>query len=141
MFDNILLPIDIHHPESWNKALPLALEAIGKDGQLHILGIVHDLGSALVASYLPPDFEKKALQHMKNDLGEFAKKQVPDHAKVMTHVGHGHVSETILKAAKKVKADAIFMASHPPDELRTFLVGSHANKVVRHAPMPVMVIR
>ncbi|MEO0363828.1 MAG: universal stress protein, partial [Pseudomonadota bacterium] len=31
--------------------------------------------------------------------------------------------------------------SHPPDELRSLLVGSHAEKVVRHATTPVLVVR
>ena len=56
-------------------------------------------------------------------------------------MGHGHVHETILKVAKKLGADLIVMASHPPDDLRSFLVGSSAEKVVRHADVPVLVVR
>lgn len=144
MFDNILLPIDLNHPESWEKALPMALRLCAgsdKGCSLHIMGIVHDLGSALVASYLPADFEKKALQHMKADLDTFQAEHVPPGINTQVHVGHGHVPETLLKMADQVGADVIVMASHPPDDLRHLLVGSYAEKVVRHATIPVLTVR
>ena len=49
--------------------------------------------------------------------------------------------EIILAKAGKLGCDLIVMASHPPDDLRTFLVGSYADKVVRHSEIPVLVVR
>ena len=141
MFDNVLLPIDLNHPASWEKALPMSLKLVGATGTLHILGIVHDIGAAAIASYLPAGFEEKALQKMKADLDVFVAEHVPEGTSAQAHVGHGHVPEHILSAAKDVAADVIVMASHPPDELMTFLVGSHADRVVRHADRPVLVVR
>lgn len=141
MFDNVLLPIDLNHPASWEKALPMALNMCGANGTLHLLGIVHDLGSAMIASYLPADFEKQALERMKEDLETFRDKNLPADASVQVHVEHGHVPEHVIAAASTVGADLIVMASHPPDDLRTLLVGSNADKVVRHATMPVLVVR
>lgn len=141
MFDNVLLPIDLNHPASWERALPMAVRFCGESGTLHVLGIVHDLGAAMVAAYLPENFEKDALQKMKAELDAFIASNVPEGTRAVAHVGHGHVPEHILSAADDVGADVIVMASHPPDDLRTFLVGSHADKVVRHATRPVMVVR
>ncbi len=141
MFDNVLLPIDLNHAASWEKALPLAVKLCGSDGTLHVLGIVHDLGSAMIATYLPEGFEQQALQRMKADLDAFAEANVPKGTKAVVHVGHGHVPEHVLSAAKDAGADIIVMASHPPDDLRTLLVGSYADKVVRHASIPVLVVR
>ena len=141
MFDHVLLPIDLNHPASWEKALPMSLRLIGTKGTLHILGIVHDIGMASVASYLPSDFESKALQKMKEDLDAFVATNVETGTKVEAHVEHGHVPEHILAAAKKVSADVIVMASHPPHEMMTLLVGSNADRVIRHADRPVMVVR
>lgn len=140
MFENVLLPIDLNHPASWEKALPMAVKLCG-GGTLHVLGIVHDLGAASIASYLPADFEQSALQKMKVDIEEFIDENVPEGTNAVAHVGHGHVPEHIISAARAVGADVIVMASHPPDELMTFLVGSNADKVVRHADRPVMVVR
>lgn len=141
MFDNVLLPIDLTHPESWEKALPLAVKMCGHTGTLHVLGIVHDLGAAMVASYLPAGFEQEALQKMEFDLETFRDERIPEGVKARVHVGHGHIPEKVLAAAGDVAADVIVMASHPPDDLRSILVGSYAGKVVRHSPIPVLVVR
>lgn len=141
MFHNILLPIDIEHPESWEKALPMAVDLTGSDGTLHLLGIVHDIGSAWVSQSLPRDFEAQSLQNMKARLNAFAADKLPGHPRVKTHVGHGHVAEHILKAAKTIGADLIVIAAHHPDDLRTLLIGSNSGKVVRNATIPVLTVR
>lgn len=141
MFTNVLLPLDLNHPGSWSKSLPMARDLAGDDGTLHLLGVVHDLGMASVSSFLPDDFERKALERMKEALDAFVAEHLPGAANVRVHVGHGHVPESIIAIAKKVGADLIVMASEPPDDLRTMMVGSAATKVVRHATMPVLVVR
>lgn len=141
MFDRILLPIDINHPASWETALPAARKCAGKDGEIHLLGIVHDLGSAVVSSFLPADFEKTAMENLKAKLADLAAAEFGAGDKVQTHVGHGHVPETILRIAGQIEADLIVMASHPPNDLQTLLVGSNADKVVRHSTIPVLTVR
>ncbi len=141
MFANILLPIELSHPGSWEKALPMAVRMAGSNGTLHVLGIVHDLGASMIASYLPPGFEESALRRMQTDLEAFIDKEVPKGVTAKALVHHGHVPEHVLVAADEVNADMIVMASHPPNELRTFLVGSNADKVVHHAQRPVLVVR
>lgn len=141
MFDRILLPVDITHPESWEKALPAALKCAGGSGEIHLLGIVHDLGSAMVSSFLPEGFERKAMEELKAKLVDLAESETPSGSKVEVHVGHGHVPETILRIAEQLKSDLIVMSSHPPNDFQTLLVGSNADKVVRHAPIPVLTVR
>ena len=141
MFDKILLPIDITHPESWEKALPAARQCAGANGEVHLLGIVHDLGAAMVSTFLPEGFEQKAMEKLKAELIDLAEKEFPAGAKVSTHVGHGHVPETVLRIAEQIGADLIVMASHPPNDFQTLLVGSNAEKIVRHANVPVLTIR
>jgi nucleotide-binding universal stress UspA family protein len=141
MFANVVLPIDLNHPASWEKALPMAVKLCGKEGTLHVLGIVPDLGAAIISTYLPDGFEKKALQQMKDELDAFCARILPEGVKVQAHVGHGHVPEHVITSAKKVGADLIVIASHPPEDLKTLLVGSYAGKVVRHSPVPVLVVR
>lgn len=55
-------------------------------------------------------------------------------------VANGTVYEEILKAAKETKCDFIVMASHRP-ELKDYLLGPNAARVVRHAECSVLVIR
>jgi nucleotide-binding universal stress UspA family protein len=141
MFEKILLPIDINHPESWDKALPAAKQCAGANGEIHVLGIVHDIGAAVVSSFLPEDFEQKAMESLKKKLDDFAQTSFTTGAKVETHVGHGHVPETILRIAGQINADLIVMSSHPPSDFQTLLVGSNADKVVRHSEIPVLTVR
>ncbi len=141
MFEKVLLPVDINHPESWETALPAAKQCAATGGEIHLLGIVHDLGSAMISSFLPPNFEQTAMEELKAKLEEFSGKQFSAGSKVETHVGHGHVPETILRIADQIGADLIVMASHPPNDFQTLLVGSNADKVVRHSPIPVLTVR
>lgn len=141
MFKSILLPIDVQHDASWEKAIPVALDLLDADGELHLLGIVHDVGNAWVASYLPRGYEQKALAAMKTELGDLAGREIPDDRRVKTHVGHGHVTETVVEMAGKVHADLIVIASNAPDEMRTFRIGASADRVLRHSAVSVMILR
>lgn len=141
MFEKVLLPIDLNHRASWETALPAAKRCAGPEGEIHLLGIVHDLGAAMVASFLPEGFEQKAMEKLKEGLEEFAARHLTNGEKAQVHVGHGHVPETILRIADQVGANLIVMASHPPSDFQTLLVGSNADKVVRHSNIPVLVVR
>lgn len=138
---NVLLPIDLQQPESWKTTLDAVRRQVDEGGTVHLMGIVPDIGSSMVASFLPKDYKKQALRAMKDGLDAFAYEQFADGASVQTHVGHGHVAETILKGAKQVGADLIVMASPQRDELRSILISSHTNAVVRHSPCSVLVVR
>lgn len=140
MYKNVLLPIEPEDQQSWSKALPAARALVGDSGTIHLMGVVHDVGSSMVATFLPRGFEVKALEAMKESLESFAEQHLQD-VRHDTIVGHGHVAETILKHAARLGVDLIVMASHKPDELRSILISSHANAVVRHSPVSVMVVR
>lgn len=141
MFEKVLLPIDVTHPESWEKALPAALHCAGDGGEIHLLGIVHDLGNAMVSSFLPDNFEQKAMEELKSKLVDMVASEFPAGSKVVPHVGFGHVPEAIMRAAESVSANLIVMASHPANDFRTLLVGSNAGRVVQHATIPVLTVR
>lgn len=141
MFKNILLPIDLQQSPSWELALPVARQLLDPGGRLHLLGIVHDVGNAWVASYLPKGYEKRALEEMKSQLGAFVTRELSDVTNVITHVGHGHVAETVVAMAEKIHADLIIIAANAPDEMRTFRISASADRVVRHSPTSVMIVR
>lgn len=64
-------------------------------------------------------------------------KQVPVKVMLRRGVPFGE----IINAARKCKADLIVMATHGRSGLRQMLIGSVAEKVVRHAPCPVLTVR
>lgn len=60
-------------------------------------------------------------------------------AEIIVHEGvaYGEITET----AKKLKADLIVIATHGNTGLKHVLLGSTAERVVRHASCPVLVVR
>jgi nucleotide-binding universal stress UspA family protein len=53
----------------------------------------------------------------------------------------GHPAEVIVESAKKQNCDLIVMGTHGQSALAEVLIGSTARWVVRHSPIPVLVIR
>ncbi|MDB6067980.1 MAG: putative universal stress protein [Pedosphaera sp.] len=53
----------------------------------------------------------------------------------------GKPFEAIVAAAKTRKADLIIIATHGYTGLKHFFIGSTAERVVRHAPCPVLTVR
>ena len=141
MYKEILLPIDLNHESSWKKALPSALELARTFGaRLHVMTVVPDFGMSIVGGYFPKDFEKTALDGANDALHAFTKQHLPEGVSCQHIVCHGTVYEEILETAKTINADLIVMGSHRP-ELKDYLLGPNASRVVRHAAGSVMVVR
>jgi nucleotide-binding universal stress UspA family protein len=114
MFKEILLPIDLGDPGPSAKALATAVElGRGEGATLHLLAVLPGFGMSIVSQYFPENFEEKAF---------------------------GTIYEEILRVAKEIGCDLIVMASHRP-ELKDYLLGPNAARVVRHAGCSVLVVR
>ena len=142
MYKTILVTVDLAHEPSWKMALPEAI-ALAKtsSGVLHVLTVVPKVPSSLVAAYLPEGFETHALENANTRIAAIIDEHIGDAVEAHAHVAHGLVHEEILKAIGAVKADLVVMASHSPDRVREFLVGSQADRVVRRSPVSVLVVR
>ncbi len=141
MYRNILLPVDLAHESSWKRALPVAIDYCKAYGaRLHMIAVLPDFGFPMVASYFPENFEERARQDTGKRLQAFIKEHVPDEVTVKYVIAEGKAYQEILDAANQLGADLIVMASHHPG-LGDFLIGSHAERVVRHAKQSVLVVR
>ncbi len=141
MYKNILLTVDLNQESSWKKALPVAVEYCQAFGAtLHVVTVIPDFGLSAVGAYFPEGFADKALAKAKGDLGAFAGQNVPSDVETRHSVGYGTVYEEILKIAKETGCDMIVIASHRP-ELKDYLLGPNAARVVRHAGCSVLVVR
>jgi nucleotide-binding universal stress UspA family protein len=141
MFKKVLLPIDLHQPSSWQKALPAALEYCKAFGaELHLLTIFPDLPIEAYRLYLPEDTESRLAHEAASGLDAFAAEHVPAGIAVSKHVDTGSIYHCILETAERIGIDLIVMASHRP-EMSDYLVGPNASRVVRHARISVLVIR
>jgi len=140
MYKDILIPIDVS-TEHEDKALDVAISLAKLYGAtLHVITVAPDFGMSIVGQFFPEGFEAKALEATREALVKRTEGAVPKDVPVRNIVAHGGVYEEILRAAKAVSADLIVIGSHRP-ALKDYLLGPNAARVVRHAPISVMVVR
>lgn len=138
-FEKILVPVDLSHDSSWQEALPTAIDqARNAAGKLYIMTVVPEEPPQL--SWLPEDYSARMIAHVSTKLAKLLEAQIPADVKAEQLVRQGSIYREIVKLAQELEVDLIVMASHRP-ELKDFLLGPNAARVVRHAECSVMVIR
>lgn len=141
MAKHVLLPVDPDEKASWKKALPEAIaQATQRGATLHIMTVVPNFGSSIVANYFPKDFSKTATADARQELEALVKNALPTDLPHKLIVAHGRIHQEIVAAAKAIKAELIVMASHKPDWSDSFLA-PNAAQVLQHAPISVLVVR
>ncbi len=141
MFQSILVPVDIAHRPPRRRALPVAVDLAEKyGGRLHLMTVIPDYGMSVVGSFFPADQAEKAMQSAADELKALAAEYVPPAMLAGTEVRRGNVYREILAAADASGCDAIVMTAHRP-EMKDYLIGPNAARVVRHATQFVLVVR
>ena len=139
MYSSILVPIDLDEPSSWRKSVPTAL-AIGKCFGVK-MALIHVVSDELLA--VEAEWSGLALRRILDTararLGLLAD-GLKAETEIEIHVATGRVYRGVLDVAEQVGADLIVMASHRP-EMKDFLIGENAERVVRHARCSVLVVR
>lgn len=139
MYSNILVPVDLDEPSSWLKSVPTA-QAIAKCFNAKV-GLVHVVSDRLLE--LEAEWSGLALRRIletaRARLGHLAD-QLQSDAEMLPHIATGRIFRGILDVAEQEGADLIVLASHRP-EMKDFLIGENAERVVRHAKCSVMVVR
>jgi nucleotide-binding universal stress UspA family protein len=74
-------------------------------------------------------------------LEEVAKRLADEGLSVETDAVEGYVTESIIDYADKHGVDLIVMATHGRTGAGRFMMGSVAEKVVRHSNVPVLLVR
>ena len=78
---------------------------------------------------------KNLMDEARNQLEKLAE------GKAKTAVRRGHAVEEILKEVESYKPDVVVMCTHGWKGLKHMLLGSVAERVVRHSPVPVLTTR
>ncbi len=138
-FEKILVAIDLGEDSSWKDALPTAVDqAQHAGGKLHIVTVVPEPPPQL--AWLPEDYSSKMIAHAESQLAKLIETNVPKEMGAQAHVRQGTIYSEIVKLATAIDIDLIVMASHRP-ELKDYLLGPNAARVLRHAGCPVLVVR
>lgn len=61
--------------------------------------------------------------------------------KVSLLVEHGTVNQTVIRTINRKKVDLVVMGTHGASGARETFIGSNAEKVIRHATVPVLSVR
>ncbi|NBN63512.1 universal stress protein [Pannonibacter tanglangensis] len=140
MFNTVVVPVDPGEPKFSAPALEAASRFARDYGSRLRLVAVLAHSQGFVSSYLPPDFEEKAVADTRAMLDDLAHGLGLAKEQVSVSVRIGSIYHEVIEEAKEVGADLIVMESHRPD-LSTYLLGSNAAKIVRHSTCSVMVLR
>lgn len=139
MYQHILLPVDLD--EKTQHTLPAAIaHAKAFGAQLHVMTVVPDFRMSIISQYFPGHSDEKIIQAAQQALHDFTKEHIPGDIAVQHIVGQGTVYEVIIETAKQINADLIIMGAHRPD-LKDYLLGPNAARVVRHSDKTVLVVR
>jgi nucleotide-binding universal stress UspA family protein len=127
----ILVPHDLS--KHANRALQLAATLAGPRGRLIVLHVTNQYGNPAVQAKVLEAGRRGLVRVVRAILGSAPAMPVEQ------HVVAGDPHREIVKAAKK--ADCIVMCTLGRTGLAHLVIGSVAEKVVRHAPVPVLTFR
>jgi nucleotide-binding universal stress UspA family protein len=138
---SILVPMDFSacSKKALHYALPFARQFGASLTLLYVAHIpyvgaeVGGIDYALIETQL----RTGGMKEIERIAGEEVGAEIPTRAIVRVGLPH----HEIAKAAKEIDADLIILSTHGHTGLKHVFLGSTAEKVVRHAPCPVLVVR
>lgn len=137
----ILVPT--HFSEGSKAAIRYATRLAEQFGaSIHLAYVIDSLGDLKDAEVVPwnAKMEDAALV-LKRKLGELANEEIEELVPVYPHVVAGQAFEEIISLARAFFCDLIILSTHGRTGVSRALIGSVAERVVRHAHCPVLVVR
>lgn len=150
-----MLPItSILWPSDGEKPSLMALKAaveIAREfkARLYALRVVNQvpplvLGTAYVSmdikAFDVPLYQQELVKNAEVDLSQTVKEQVPPEIEVVVNVAVGLPAEVINDFAQKNNIDLIVMATHGRTGFSRLMIGSVAEKTIRHSSIPLLVL-
>lgn len=133
----VVVPVDFS-PESI-EAINAGLQFVVSPANLHVVHVLPTIEPSdpeyLWTTADAPARENHALQALRERLADARYRDIP------LHVAFGEAAHGIADFAQEKKADLIVLPSHGRTGLTRLLIGSTAERVVRLAHCPVLVLR
>lgn len=142
MYTTILVPVDISEDELTKNALRHA-EYLAKTtgASIHLFHALPDASAFTTAySFGIKAFENQAVVKAEEMLKEVMLSLDIPGERLSSSVSFGTPRDEALAIADEIKADLIIIGSHRPS-VKTYLLGSNAAAIVRHAKVSVLVVR
>ena len=140
----ILVPTDFS--DNSERAVRYAAELAEKfQSEVVLLHVVQDLALILPDAVMPIPVATPDLNDMiasaKTGLANLVAALNLAHLNPKAEVRVGNPPSEIVSAASDLKADLLCISTHGRTGLAHFLLGSVAEKIIRHAPCPVLTVR
>ncbi|WP_338550489.1 universal stress protein [Roseovarius phycicola] len=138
MFKKVLIPVDLNVAGDAQRLLSRAKPLVEPWGsELHVVTVIPHVGMAIVGSYFDENFESESRKEAARQLAaEVTAAGFEAQQDVLT----GKIYDCVIAKANAIDADLIIIGAHQP-ELREYLLGSNAARVVRHSKQSVLVVR
>ena len=140
MFKTILVPVDLGEVEAARPAIDKAVELAGSSGGALRLIYVRAIVPVTYMEFMPPAFDEEQQGTAEDRLADVAAGVALPAERVSAVVRLGSVYAEVLDEAEKTGTDLIVVGSHRPT-MATYLLGSNASTIVRHARCSVLVVR
>lgn len=140
----ILWPTDFSNPskEAGRYAVTLANQF---GAELHALHVIEDIAPSMLEAArrmaTSPDYTAQARELGEKELAASLPSDVAGGREVVRAIQFGAPLTHILDYAKEQDIGLIVIGTHGLRGLQRFLIGSVAERVVRHAPCPVLTVR
>ena len=141
MFKNIIIPVDLSDKQSLKSVFPPVVKFINAFGSsIHLVHIMPDFGMKIIENYLPRHWMYDQKKKYNKIFDEIVEKYLSKEFQIFYHIGRGAVYDEIIKYSENVDGDLIVISAVRP-ELRDYMLGPNAAKIVRHSSVSVMVVR
>jgi nucleotide-binding universal stress UspA family protein len=140
MFRTILVPVDVSDLDTAQPAIDKAVAlAQVADGSIRLI-YVRSIVPVTFMEFVPPQFEAEQQRDAEAKLAVVAARVPLPKERVSITVTSGSVYHDVLAEADRIGADLIVVGSHRPS-MATYLLGSNAGTIARHARCSVLVVR
>ncbi len=136
-FEKILIPLD--GSDCAENVLPLA-EKLASELKAS-LALLRVVSAFTFPGVDPTEAELKVIREAEGYLQKVEDRLKAKGFRVDSHVRYGNDAEEILEHAAQKDIDLIAMTTHGRSGVRRFLLGSVTEKVLRHSPKPVFLVR
>jgi len=140
MFKSIIVPVDVADLSLARLAIGNAVKLADPNGATLTLVHVVPIMPLMMLDTVPVSFEGEVAEKAKGQLAELTGSITLPGGKVQSVVRIGGIYHEVLAIAEEQRADLIVVGSHQPS-VATYLLGSNASAIVRHAACSVLVIR
>jgi len=140
MFHSIVVPVDLAEIDLARPAIEQAAQLVRESGGRMTLVNVVPIMPVMMMDTVPVSYEAEIAEKAKASLAELAATVDLPASQIGAVVRIGGIQHEILAVVKEESADLILLGSHEP-HLSTYLLGSNATAIVRHAHCSVLVLR